>query len=76
MVKSLTFSSIEDRNLYIINQRQAKTSAADISTRLKITKRTVERVYSTYLSTPRVGRTKGSGRKKNPQNRPKETHTK
>ena len=61
MVTSINFASTEDRNLYIVQQRQAKVSVADISKILKISKRSIERVYSTYR---RIKRRKGSGRKK------------
>lgn len=57
------FTSIEQRNTFIVNQRQKGISAAAIAEELEIDKRTVERVYSRYLTEGRVDRRPGSGRR-------------
>jgi len=62
MVKNLVFKNIEQRNNYIVFQRQEGVAAIDIAEELGISKRTVERVYTTYKKTRRTGRKRRSGR--------------
>lgn len=62
MVKQLEFSTVRERNCFIINQRQKGIPALEIANDLKVSKRTVERVYSTYLNEGVIGRRTGSGR--------------
>jgi len=64
MVKTLVFDTIEQRNNFIVSQRQDGVPASDIAEELRISRRTVERVYTTYKTTRRTKRKRGSGRPK------------
>ena len=60
MGKNITFSTIKDRNTYIIDQRRKGRSAQSLAVTLQLTPRTINRVVQTYKKTKRLGRKIGS----------------
>ena len=58
--ENITFSTIKDRNTYIIEQRKKGRSAQSLAVTLQLTPRTINRVVQTYKKTKRLGRKIGS----------------
>lgn len=63
-IVDIEFVSLQQRDQYIVNQRQKGVPASELAEELALSKRQVERVYSKYTNEHIIGRREGSGRRK------------